>query len=706
MPTKKSYMIKELDCANCAAKIQHGIEKDHRFSEVNVNFMKGIVSVSYEEKDFTSDNEVFQVLNDYVKKYEPDAYLCKEQRDEEPESKKDLILMLLSWILGTGISLVGIYTIENTTISLVLILIGYLLLGYKIIGKSISNLIHGSIFDENLLMIVATIGALYTKEYPEAIAVLLLFQIGEFLQDLAVDRSKKNLEKAMNLKPETATLVRGNDFVTVAPEAVAPDDIILVRPKERVPLDGIVLEGESYLDTSSLTGESVPRLVRPEEEVLSGVINGESTLKIRVTKAYEESTVAKVLDLVENASDRKSVTENFITKFARIYTPIVVLLAVLVAILPPLVNGSMDFSPWIYRACGFLVVSCPCALVISVPLGFFAGIGASSKHGIIVKGSNYLDALSRVKTFAFDKTGTLTKGTFQVKELRPLCEDMTEEELLHHCALLESFSTHPIANSIVAHYQQTHSELLDVSVVQAYEEKSGHGVAASIHGHSYHLGNLTYMKEIQADNMPDAVRSMGTISYLAKDKRVVGYILITDEIKEDAKNAIAALNASHIETVLLTGDTNNVANEVGKTLGLTTIYSDLLPPDKVAKLETMLSAKEKGTTVAYAGDGINDAPVIARADVGFAMGGVGSDAAIEAADIVIMTDEPSKLVKALEIARFTKLIVTTNIGFALGVKFLVLILMVLGKTSMWLAIFADVGVSLLAILNSLRVLRK
>lgn len=766
---EKQYKIVNLGCANCAAKIENAINKDKRITSASVNYMKSSLLVSYEPEHFNDEQELYDVLNGYVSKYEHEAYLAmdaaKQSHKKETEhmqedscgcgcgcdshtetscgcseeanaahqhcgcdshavsecattidpaaqehthaapdsSRLGIVKTLLPWAAGIAISLIGIFLVSNQVASMALILLGYLLLGHEVLFDSLKTIRRGSLFDENFLMIIATIGALYVGKYTEAIAVLLLFQIGELLQSLAVDKSKRNLADAMNLKAVSATVETPDGVKQLAPEEISVGDIIVVKPSEKIALDGIVIEGTSFLDTSSLTGESVPRKATVGDEVLSGCLNGSQTLKVKVTKPYEESTVARVLDLVENASSRKSKTENFITKFARVYTPIVVLLALAIAIVPPVISGTFDFSKYIYIACSFLVVSCPCALVISVPLGFFGGIGCASKNGIIIKGSNYLEGLTTLKTIVFDKTGTLTKGCFKVEEIKPL-SSATEEEILTLAALLESYSTHPIATSIVDAYKEKFHTAIDPSKLQDYLEVAGHGVQAVIGEETYYLGNRRYMDSIGACNVPAAVDTIGTTSYLAKGQECIGYLSVADEIKEDAKPTIMALKKKGIRTVLLTGDTKAAAEKVAASLGIDTVYSELLPTDKVSKLEEVMAEQKAGETTAFVGDGINDAPVIARSDLGMAMGGVGSDAAIEAADLVLMTDEPGKIAKAIAIGRYTKKIVTINIIFSLGTKALVLLLLALGMGSMWLAIFADVGVSLLAILNSIRTL--
>ncbi len=606
---------------------------------------------------------------------------------------------LLPLVIGSIIGFGSLLLLPDGIPQFIGILIGYLILSFEVLFTAVRNIAHGEVFDENFLMAIATIGAFLIGEYPEALAVMILYQIGEYLQDMAVDKSRKHLTDAMNIKAEYAN-VRTNDGIKrLAPEEVSIGDIILVKPSERIPLDGIVVEGSSFVDTSSLTGESVPRKISENEEILSGCINGSGTLYIEATKLYKDSTVARILDLVENASARKSPTENFITKFARVYTPIVVIIALLLAILPPIVTGTFDFFPWIYKACGFLVVSCPCALVISVPLGFFGGIGCASRNGIIIKGSNYLEALNGVTYAVFDKTGTLTKGSFRVTDIVPF-NGFDKEELLKTAAVVESFSTHPIAKSIAKAY----GGALNLSEVKDYEEVAGHGVHAYYNGKEILLGNS---KLLDASNIsysaPEKIN--GTITHLSIDGIYAGYILIADEMKEDSKAAIHGLKKLGIKTIMLTGDTEATAAYVAKELKLDAYYSQLLPGDKVDKIESILSKAKDKEKVLFVGDGINDAPVLARADIGVAMGGVGSDAAIEAADIVLMTDEPSQLERAISIARFTRKIVSENIAFSLGVKVLVMILLAFGFANMWLAIFADVGVAMIAIVNSIRTLR-
>lgn len=631
-------------------------------------------------------------------------------------SKGELIKKLLTLLIGTGIGFIPIVFNIPNPVGIILLVLGYLIISYEILIESAKNISHGQIFDENFLMVVATLGAFYTKQYPEALVVMLLFQIGELLQDIAVDNSRKQLRSVMDLKPDYANLRTDSGVVTVAPEAVAIGDVIVVKPSERIPLDGEVIEGSSFVDTSSLTGESVPRSANVGDSVLSGSINGSGTLFVKVNSTYSNSTVAKVLDLVENASNRKSSTENFITKFAAVYTPIVVVLAVLLAVLPPILTGSYDFSLWIYRACGFLVVSCPCALVISIPLGFFGGIGCASKHGILVKGSNYLEALNFVETAVFDKTGTLTQGVFDVTQVSVADEtnlasilsseqkktmQSSSDQLLYVAALVESYSNHPIAKSIIKAANVSPSS----DQVSNYEEIAGHGIRATLADQTVLAGNAKLLKKFNVAFTEAPANTLGSIVYVAINNTFAGYLVISDQIKKDSKQALVDLRKLGIQTVMLTGDMKASAEIVGKELDLDTIYSELLPGDKVDKIEELLHKKSKNKNVIFTGDGMNDAPVLARADIGIAMGGVGSDAAIEAADIVIMTDEPSKIAQAIKIAKNTRKIVTENIILSLGIKAIVLILLALGIGSMWLAIFADVGVALIAIFNSIRALK-
>lgn len=576
-------------------------------------------------------------------------------------------------------------------------LICYSVIGWDIVWKAITNILHGQVFDENFLMTIATVGALILGEHSEGVAVMLFYQVGEWFQSYAVSKSRRSITSLMDIRPDYANIEKDGKLIQVDPEDVKIGDTIIVKPGERVPLDGKIIKGSSTLDTSALTGESMPREVEAGMEVISGCINQTGILTIQTTKEFGESTVAKILDLVENASDKKGRMENFITRFARYYTPVVVFAALALAVLPPLVTGQA-FSIWIYRALTFLVISCPCALVISIPLSFFGGIGGASKIGVLVKGSNYLEALAYTETVVFDKTGTLTKGSFAVTEIQ--ANGMTDEELLELAAYAEDYSNHPISLSI----QKAYGKKIDNSRITDVQEIAGHGVQAVIDGMTVLAGNAKLMER---EHIPyTASNAIGTVVYVAFDGRYAGCIVIADEIKADAPAAIKTLKAAGIrQTVMLTGDADAVGQDVAHRLGLDRAYTELLPADKVDRVEELLAQKSDKGMLAFVGDGINDAPVLARADVGIAMGALGSDAAIEAADVVLMTDEPSKIAAIMQIARKTIRISNENIVFALGVKFLVLILGAVGRANMWAAVFADVGVSVIAILNAIRAMR-
>ena len=576
-------------------------------------------------------------------------------------------------------------------------LICYAVAGWDIVWKAITNILHGKVFDENFLMTIATAGALILGEHSEGVAVMLFYQVGEWFQSYAVSKSRKSITSLMDIRPDYANIEQDGKLVQVDPDEVKIGDTIIVKPGERVPLDGKIIKGTSALDTSALTGESMPREVEPGMDVISGCINQTGILTIQTTKEFGESTVAKILDLVENASDKKGRTENFISRFARYYTPIVVFAALALALLPPLVL-QQPFSTWIYRALTFLVISCPCALVISIPLSFFGGIGGSSRIGVLVKGSNYLESLAHAEIVVFDKTGTLTKGSFAVTEIHPV--DMEDSQLLELAAYVEDYSNHPISLSIKAAY----GEKIDSSRISDVQEIAGHGVRAVIDGKKILAGNAKLMEKEHVRYAPSS--SVGTVVYLACNRKYAGCIVIEDEIKADAAASIKNLKSSGIRrTVMLTGDADAVGKKVAGRLGLDQAYTELLPADKVDRVEDLLKEKSEKGRLVFVGDGINDAPVLARADVGIAMGGLGSDAAIEAADVVLMTDEPSKIAAVMKIARKTIRIANQNIVFALGIKFLVLILGAIGKANMWAAVFADVGVSIIAILNAIRAMR-
>ena len=590
--------------------------------------------------------------------------------------------------------------LEHSGIGMALLLAAYALIGWDILWRAAVNIRHGRVFDENFLMSIATIGAILLGDYSEGVAVMLLYQIGEWFQAYAVQRSRRSISSLMDIRPDPARVLRGGEEEEVFPDEVEVGDTILVRPGERVPLDGIIRKGEGLLDTSALTGESMPREAHEGDEIISGCINQTGVLEIEVTTPYEESTVERILSLVEEATDKKATTEAFITRFARWYTPAVVIGALLLAIVPPLVTGD-PFAGWIYRALTFLVISCPCALVISVPLSFFAGIGGASRAGILIKGGNYLEALAKADTVVFDKTGTLTKGSFSVTDVLP-ANGFSKDEVLFYAANAERYSTHPIGVSIVRAFTSGgHST--EGTDVHALEEKAGRGISAHINGRIILLGTVDFLKAKNTKDMP-AIPHVGAVC-LAINGRYAGVVHIADEVKDDAKVAVSALKERGIgETVMLTGDSKWIGTSVGKSLGIDTIHAELLPQDKVAQVEERLAGRKEGATLAYVGDGINDAPVLARADVGIAMGALGSDAAIEAADVVLMTDEPKKIATAIDIARKTMRIAWQNIIFAIGIKGIVLVLGALGMAGLWAAIFADVGVTVLAILNAMRAL--
>ena len=599
---------------------------------------------------------------------------------------KRIVVSLVIFIIGL--------LIPNDLLSLGLLIIAYMIVGYDVVKKAIRNIKYGQVFDENFLMMIATFGAFITNEYPEAVMVMWLYQVGELFQGYAVGKSRASISSLMEIAPEYANVYVGGELVEVDPDEVELNSIIVVKTGEKVPLDGVVVKGSATIDTSALTGESIPRNVKSDDEVISGSINLNGLIEVCVTKTYENSTVTKILELVENASSKKAKTENFITKFARYYTPIVVILALILAIVPPLLFGGNWFD-YMKRACSFLVISCPCALVISVPMGFFGGIGAASREGILVKGGNYIELLSKLNTMVFDKTGTLTNANFKVSKIDS--ENLSNEEFIEIAAHLEMYSNHPIANAIKDCYKGK----MGNDLVEDYQEIAGQGIIATYNGKKYCLGNAKLLNNCLNFKTSDEV---GTIVYLACENNYLGYLLIEDEVKDNAKKVIEDLKHKHINTVMLSGDKLNIVTKVAKYLGIDKVYAELLPQDKVAKIEELLKNNLKNKTLAFVGDGINDAPVLMRADVGFAMGALGSDAAIEAADIVIMDDKLEKLPRAISIAKKTMVIVYQNIIFALGVKFAVLALGAFGYVNMWIAVFADVGVAFIAIMNSMRTL--
>ena len=609
--------------------------------------------------------------------------------------KKKLIKIIISLILFVFSMVIKF---ENVWINNTLFAISYIIVGFEILRKAIRNIFRGKVFDENFLMSIATIGAFAIGEFPEAVAVMLFYQVGELFQSYAVDKSRKSIANLMDIRPDYANVYRDGKLEKVNPDEVKIGETIVIKPGEKVALDGHIVEGKTTLDMKALTGEALPKEAEEGEEILSGCINLNGTIKVEVTKEYGESTVSKILNLVENASSKKTKSENFITKFARYYTPIVVIIAIILSIVPPLLIEGANFQDWLYRALSFLVVSCPCALVISIPLSFFGGIGGASKMGILVKGSNYLEALSNTEIVVFDKTGTLTEGVFEVQKVEPI--GISKDELLKMVAYAENYSNHPISKSV----KKAYGKEIDEKQIVNSQELSGRGIEAKIGEQNVLVGNekLMHEKKIEFTKCND----IGTILYVAIEGKYVGYILIADKIKEDSKKTIAELKKNNIkQTVMLTGDRKEVGEAVAKEIGLDKVYTELLPDGKVVKVEELLKAKSEKGKLAFVGDGINDAPVLAISDIGIAMGGLGSDAAIEAADVVIMTDEPSKILNAIKLSKKTMRIVKENIIFAIGVKIAVLILTAIGLSSMWQAVFADVGVSVIAILNALRALR-
>ena len=686
----------------------------------NVNFMTQTLSfeVTNEKKD-----QILSQVKQKVNTLEPDVVLknkadgtliamstktaesesaaaeAVEQDNREDGEKNELRTAIIRLVLGFSFMLAGIFLPLEGWMSFAMFVIAYLIAGYDVVWRAVRNMVRGQVFDENFLMTIATLAAFYVQEYPEAVAVMLFYQVGELFQDVALSKSRRSIADLMDIRPDYANLDTGNGIVKVAPETIRAGDFILVRPGEKVPLDGKIVEGTSAMDTSALTGESVPRSVAPGDSVLSGFINRNGVLKVVVEKPFAESTVKKILDLVENASGRKAPTEQFITKFARYYTPVVVVAALLLAVVPPLVLPGATFDEWIYRAAIFLVISCPCALVVSIPVGFFGGIGASSRKGILVKGSNYLEGLNDLKYVVMDKTGTLTKGVFQVTAAHP--QEMSEKELLHLAAHVERYSTHPIAASLRAAYPNES----DSCRVEAVEEIAGQGIRAHVNGNVVCVGNSKMMEAVGAEWYDCHRHAAGTVIHVSINGRYAGHVIISDVVKETSKAAIAALKSVGVaRTVMLTGDAKEVADAVAKELGIDQVRSELLPADKVQNVEELLMENKGNGNLAFVGDGINDAPVLTRADIGIAMGAMGSDAAIEAADVVLMDDDPMKISQAIRISRKCLAIVNQNTWFSIGIKLVVLLLGAVGIANMWFAIFADVGVMILAVLNAMRAL--
>ncbi|BBM47196.1 ATPase P [Leptotrichia wadei] len=706
--------IEGLDCPNCAAKVERKINTLEGIKEATVDFLgKKIVVLA----DEISENELVELIQTEVDKIEDGVkvFVPKVQAGESSSEGEDTGKIKKKLLIGGVLFVLGIFVPKTLFIpKLVIFLVSYLVIGGDVLLSAFKNILNGQVFDENFLMAIATVGAFAIGEYPEGVAVMLFYQLGELFQGIAVNNSRKSIVSLMDIRPDYANIKVGEGIKKVSPEEIKVGEIIVVKPGEKVPLDGKIVKGASTFDTSALTGESLPREAKAGDDVLSGFINKNGLIEIQVAKVFSESTVSKILYLMENAGSKKSKTENFITKFARYYTPVVVITALIVAIFPPLLIQGATFSDWIYRALIFLVVSCPCALVISIPLGFFGGIGGASRHGILIKGTNYLEVLNNLESVVMDKTGTLTKGIFKVTEVNAENNikindfqnnktELTKPLLLKYAAHIEKFSNHPIAQSIVAEYENSVSKV-DENVVKDFEEISGFGIKVNINNHQFlagnsklmNLGNITFDKK----------ENLGTAIYLAADGKYIGNILISDEVKEDSARAIKGMKENGVkEIVMLTGDNEAIGKNIAEKLGIDKVFTELLPNEKVEKLEEIYKTKSEKGKVAFVGDGINDAPVLARADLGIAMGGAGSDAAIEAADVVIMNDEPSKIVTAIKIAKKTKEIVWQNITIAFAVKIVVMALGLFGDATMWEAVFADVGVALLAVLNATRVLR-
>ncbi len=702
---RKELVLDGLNCASCASEIETRVNKLDNVKLATMNFVTKTLAIEvYNENRIKT---VVDSVKDIINKLEPQVVVVEKGGVTEYEGyryehsymggteKKTFIRLGI----GTALFVIALISKMSNDMRFMFYFISYLIIGGEVLQRAGRDILKGQIFDENFLMSIATIGAFIIGEFPEGVTVMLFYQIGEFFQNLAVNRSRKSIAELMDIRPDYANLKIGENEKKVSPVDVSVGDHIIVKPGERVPLDGTVIEGSSMIDASALTGESVPKEVEIGSTVLSGFININGLLLIEVTKEFEESTVSRILELVENAGSKKAPTENFITKFARYYTPAVVLVASVLAIIPPLIIEGATFSNWVYRALIFLVVSCPCALVISIPLGFFGGIGGASKHGILVKGGNYLEALNNINTVVFDKTGTLTKGVFKVTEIDTYM-NISKDELLKYAAYAESYSNHPIAVSIMTAYGKE----IDKRDIGGYEEILGHGIKAKVKDKEVLIGNRKLM-DIEGIAYKPA-ETVGTIVYVAVDGIFIGSITISDELKEDSKDTISMLRAIGVnKIVMLTGDNENIGMKVAKDLGIDEVYSELLPDEKVKKIELIDKQKLTRGRLVFVGDGINDAPVLARADIGIAMGALGSDAAIEAADIVLMTDEPMKLISAIKIAERTNHIVWQNILFALGVKAVVLVLGVVGIATMWEAVFADVGVALIAVFNAMRIMK-
>ncbi len=701
--SQKVLVLMGLNCSGCARKIEDSIKEIKGVKMVRIDLAAGKVIIGAAEKDI---DRITEKATDIIKSIEPGVKVIDggtepagRERDLPGYNMRNSRIELLRLSAGAVLFAVAVIFKFRPVTEFILYLAGYIVVGGEIVLRAVKNVFRGQLFDENFLMSTATLGAFAIGEYPEGVAVMLFYRTGEYFQNLAVNRSRKSIAALMNIRPDYANVVVGENIGRVSPEQVGIGDIVLVKPGEKIPLDGRVVEGTSMVDTSALTGESVPRKVTTGSQVLGGFINNNGVLKMEVVKEFGASTAARILELVESAGSKKAPVENFITRFARYYTPVVVFSALGLAVIPPLVLGEADFSQWIYRALIFLVISCPCALVISIPLSFFGGIGGASRNGVLVKGGNYLEALNRIDTVIFDKTGTLTRGVFEVTDVLP-AGDTDKEELLTYAACAESYSNHPIAASVLKAYGKE----VDRTEIQNYDEISGHGIKTLIGGKEILAGNAKLMNKRKIDFQE--VEADGTVVYVAVDGEYRGSIIISDEVKEDALKTVKDLKSLGVrKIVMLTGDSKSAAGKVAGRLGLDDVYAELLPDQKVEKLEMLMEQKETAGRLVFVGDGVNDAPVLARSDVGVAMGALGSDAAIEAADVVLMTDEPHRLVDAVKIARRTRNIVWQNIVIALGVKAAVLVLGAGGLATMWEAVFADVGVALIAVLNAMRAMK-
>ena len=687
--------LEGLNCANCARKIEEKVGKMEGVKESNLNFTTTTLNVKLERK--VKEEHAINEIKKIVEALEPHVKVEKKVSGKTNVQRAKFEVKP-TLIIGTILYLIAVIGDFKGALALILFVASYLLIGGKVVLTAIKNIARGQLFDENFLMTVATIGAFSISEYPEAVAVMLFYEIGETIQGYAVNKSRSSISSLMDIRADYANIIIDGKEKKVSPETVKVEDIILVKPGEKIPLDGIVVEGESFVDTSALTGESVPRKIAVNDEILSGGINTNGVLKVKVTKKFGESTVSRILEMVENAANKKANTEKFITKFAKVYTPIVVALAILIAVVPSIFIKDALFSTWLYRALVFLVVSCPCALVVSVPLGFFAGIGGASKKGVLVKGSNYLELLKDLETVVFDKTGTLTEGVFTVTEINT--NNIQKKKLIEIAAMAESFSNHPIAISIIKEYGKE----IDKEVIEEYEEIAGHGIKAVINNEEILIGNAKLMNQFNISY--NEVDSIGTVVYCAINGEFKGSIVISDKIKENAGEALINLKAAGVKkTVMLTGDNKKTAEKVGEKVNIDEVHSELLPLGKVKEVEKLLKASNKNGRLAFVGDGVNDAPVLARADIGIAMGGIGSDAAIEAADVVLMKDDINALVDAINVSKKTNKILWQNIIFALGVKVIVMVLGTFGIANMWTAVFADVGVTIIAIINSTRCFR-